>query len=273
MSRPAHLRTTTDLADQQVVVVGSANGIGRAVARGVVAQGGHVVCVDRDRDALSALALELGTDAEPVVLDLTGPGVRAGLERTAEGASGLVVTAGAHVRKLLVDYDDDDFERVMGVNVRGTFEALRVFGPAMARRGGGSIVLTSSMRALSVEPGQGVYAASKAAVIQLARAAAAEFGDRGVRCNAVLPGITHTAMTTQVSDDPDWYEAFATKTALLRWAQPEEIAAVILFLLSPASTYVTGAAWPVDGGWTAIDGRFDPPMRGPGTADEGSGSS
>jgi NAD(P)-dependent dehydrogenase (short-subunit alcohol dehydrogenase family) len=118
----------------------------------------------------------------------------------------------------------------------------------------------SSIRAQVVEPGQGVYAATKAGAVQLARTLAAEVGRRGVRVNAIAPGIVETPLTAQIQDRPDWYQAYADKAALGRWAKPSELAGAVVFLASDAASYVTGSQLFVDGGWTAVDGRFSPPL-------------
>ena len=130
----------------------------------------------------------------------------------------------------------------------------------MVETGGGSMIVTSSIRSLLVEPGQGVYAATKASLVQLARGFAVELAPHNIRVNAVAPGVVDTPLTAPIKKNPAWYGAYAEKSAMRRWAAPEEIAWPIVFLASPASSYITGTVLFVDGGWTAIDGRFEPPL-------------
>jgi NAD(P)-dependent dehydrogenase (short-subunit alcohol dehydrogenase family) len=130
----------------------------------------------------------------------------------------------------------------------------------MAERGSGSIVAFSSFRAQVVEPGQGVYAATKSGTVQMLRALAAELGPRGVRVNAIAPGVVETPLTAQIKASPEWYDAYAAKSILGRWAKPHEMVGMIVYLASEASSYVTGACVMVDGGWTAADGRYVPPL-------------
>jgi len=136
---------------------------------------------------------------------------------------------------------------------------LQAAGRVMTRQGSGSIVMFSSIRSQVVEPGQSVYAATKAGIVQLVRTAAAEFGPSGVRVNAVGPGVVETPLTAPIKNNNEWYDAYAKKNPMQRWAQPSEMVGPTLFLASDAASYVTGTLLFADGGWTAADGRFTPP--------------
>ena len=172
----------------------------------------------------------------------------------------LVSTPSINVRKPLLEYTDEEFDRVVDLNLKGTFRLIREFGKGMAGRGSGSIIAFSSIRAQVVEPGQGVYAATKSGTVQMLRALAAELGPRGVRVNAIAPGVVETPLTAQIKESPEWWNSYAAKSILRRWAAPHEMAGMIVYLASDASSYVTGAFMLVDGGWTAADGRFQPPL-------------
>src|SRR5262249_26976234 len=167
-------------------------------------------------------------------------------------------TPGVNVRKRLLDYAEDEFDKVIRVNLKGTFNALRGAGPIMTMQGSGSIVIFSSIRSVVVEPGQSVYAATKAAIVQLVRGAACELGP-AVRVNAVGPGVVETPLTAPIKADDDWYNAYANKTIMKRWASPDEMAGPTLFLISDAASYVTGTILFADGGCLAADGRSTPP--------------
>lgn len=248
-----------DLAGRRMMVVGAGSGIGREAALALGAHGAKVVCADRDPESAAAVAGLIGPAAESLVLDvLDTAAVQAAAERYAD-LEALVFTAATNVRKRIAEYTMEEFDRVISLNLRASFALLRAFGPRMAANGGGSIIGFSSIRALTVEPGQGPYAATKAGLVQLARTAAAEFGPSGVRVNVIAPGVVETPLTAQIKDDQAWYDAYAAKSALGRWSRPEELAGAVVYLASDASSFVTGSVLTVDGGWTAVDGRFDPP--------------
>jgi NAD(P)-dependent dehydrogenase (short-subunit alcohol dehydrogenase family) len=170
----------------------------------------------------------------------------------------LVATPAVNVRKRLLSYTDDEMDRVIDLNLKATFRVTQAVAQVM--EDGGSIILTSSIRSVTVEPGQGVYAATKAALVQLARGFAVELAPKNIRVNALAPGVVETPLTEPIKKNAEWYSAYANKNALKRWAQPEEMAWPVVFLASPASSYVTGTVLFVDGGWTGIDGRFEPPL-------------
>jgi NAD(P)-dependent dehydrogenase (short-subunit alcohol dehydrogenase family) len=256
-------RSLFDLTGRTAVVVGAASGIGQAAAHGLAAFGARVVCADSNFDGACGTAGRIdaeGGHAIAIHIDITDLGsVRSAL-REVGAPDALVTTPSINVRRPIMDIDDDSFDRVVGLNLKGTFRLLREFGTSMAERGRGSIVVFSSIRATVVEPGQGVYAATKAGTVLLARTLAAELGERGVRVNAVAPGVVETPLTEQIKQHPEWYRAYAEKGALRRWAQPSELAGVVVFLCSDAASYVTGTELHVDGGWLAQDGRFQPPL-------------
>ncbi|MEM1645442.1 MAG: SDR family oxidoreductase [Ignisphaera sp.] len=247
------------------VVTGAASGIGRAIAELFVKLGGKVVASDINEKGLEDLKKSvdgkiLTFKADITKVDEVKELVKFSLDNLGE-VNVLYIVPAINVRKRIEDYTYEDFDRVVNVNLRGTFIVLKEFLRVMKNnKGGGSVIIFSSIRNMVVEPGQSVYAATKAGVVQLARTAAAEYGKYGIRVNVIAPGVVDTQLTQQIKNDPEWYRAYAEKTVFKRWATPLEVASVAVFLAMPASSYITGAVIYVDGGWTAIDGRYEPKL-------------
>jgi NAD(P)-dependent dehydrogenase (short-subunit alcohol dehydrogenase family) len=249
--------------DGRHAVVLGCGGIGHEIVAGLAAQGARVSCLDKDpavaraaADHAQAVRPGEHTAHEADVLDAVALAERA---QELGDVDVLVVTVGRNVRKRLLDYSLEEFAAVTGLNLGGTFNAMQAFAPRMAERGQGSVIALGSIRSVTVEPGQGVYAATKAGMLQMVRTLAAELGPQGVRVNTVAPGVVETPLTAQIKQDAAWAEAYASKSALGRWAQPSEMVGAVLYLASDAASFVTGSQVVVDGGWTAVDGRFTPP--------------
>jgi NAD(P)-dependent dehydrogenase (short-subunit alcohol dehydrogenase family) len=246
------------LDGRRALVVGAGRGIGAACAAGLGAFGAEVVCADVDAEAAAATAKTID-GATSRRLDIGDAASIAGAAEAIGAPDVLVTTPSINVRKRVVDYTDAELDRVVDLNLKGTFRLCRAFGALMADAGRGSMIGFTSIRAQTTEPGQGAYAATKAATVMLFKTLAAELGPRGVRANTVAPGVVETPLTQPIRDRPDWYEAYAAKAVLKRWAQPSEMVGAVVFLASDAASYVTGSTLVVDGGWTAADGRYEPP--------------
>ncbi|MEM7736989.1 MAG: SDR family oxidoreductase [Deinococcota bacterium] len=252
-----------ELTGKQIMIIGAGSGIGAAAAHGLAAFGAQVLCTDIAQDAADAVAtsiIEQGGSAQSKAVNITD---KASIEAAMDSLGqldGLVCTPSINVRKPFLELTPDEFDKVIGINLKGSFLAMQAAGARMKAQQSGSVVLFSSIRSQVVEPGQSIYAATKAGTLQMVRGLASELGELGVRVNAIAPGVVETPLTNPIRNQPDWYNAYAQKGALGRWAQPKEMVGAVVYLMSEASSFVTGTLMLVDGGWTAVDGRFTPPL-------------
>lgn len=255
-----------NLSNKVGIVTGAAQGIGQGIAYAFSANGGKVMCADIKEKELKNTVEEIkrqGGIAEGIVTDITDVDqVKKLYAKTIETfgkIDALYVVPGINYRKKIENYSYDEFDKVVNLNLKGAFILLKEIGTKLGNNGnGGSIILLSSIRSLTVEPGQGVYAATKAGILQLAKTLAAEMGKFNVRVNAIGPGVIETPLTQQIKNDEEWYRAYAEKSALKRWGTVKEVAGPAIFLATDAASFITGTIIYVDGGWTAIDGRYDP---------------
>ncbi|WP_433671595.1 glucose 1-dehydrogenase [Nocardia sp. CA-136227] len=243
-----------DLSGKTILITGAARGIGAETARQAVGAGANVVIADVLDDDGKALAAELGAQAVYQHLDVTSePDWLAALAaaRDAFGGTvnGLVNNAGISTGDLLTNESVEHFRKVIDINLVGVFLGMRTFIPALKEAGGGSIVNISSAAGLMGLALTGSYGASKWAVRGMSKVAAIENGVDRIRVNSVHPGMTYTPMTAQVGIQQG--EGGYPNTPMGRVGEADEIAAAIVFLLSDAASYVTGAELAVDGGWTA----------------------
>jgi NAD(P)-dependent dehydrogenase (short-subunit alcohol dehydrogenase family) len=250
------------MGERAAIVTGGGGGIGRATSLGLAAKGVAVLAIDVDEQRAGetvAAIEEAGGAAAAFTADVTDPEAVSAYVRECEerfgGVDCFFNNAGYEgAIAPIPDYPLDEFDRTMAVNVRGVFLGLQHVIPAMRRRGGGSIVNVSSQAGLRGVPGLSAYSASKHAVIGLTRGAALEVAREGIRVNAVCPGPTETRMMREIErtverqgGDPS---GFVDRIPIGRYGRPEEIAALVVWLLVDAPPFLTGAVLPIDGGMT-----------------------
>ncbi|MES5481118.1 SDR family oxidoreductase [Bradyrhizobium sp. INPA03-11B] len=254
-------RKLFDLTGKTAVVLGAASGIGRSSAEALASLGARVLCADRTLEGAEATAAairEQGGSATAAACDAAD---RADVEALATKARTelqrvdiAVTTPGLNIRKTILDYTEEDLDRVINLNIKGTVWFFQAFGRIMVKQQGGSLIACSSVRAVTIEPGLAVYGSTKAAIGLLVKGFASEVGRSGVRVNAIAPSIAETALTGPFKQRPDIYNLYAGHTVFNRWSSADEVATAVAYLASDAASYVSGSTLFVDGGWTAVDG-------------------
>jgi 3-oxoacyl-[acyl-carrier protein] reductase len=243
--------------DRSVIVTGAASGIGRSLAKLFAEAGDRVAVLDRNADALDKVAAEIGATTAIAVDVSDSADVSATVEAARRALGGIEVLC--NVAGVLDDYaaatetSDELWDNIIGVNLSGPFYMSRAAIPAMLAAGGGSIVNIASISAFVAGGGGAAYTSSKHGVLGLTRQLAFDYGSKGIRCNAVCPGATRTGMTEYLFTDEGrnpHVDAAIGGTPAGRWASPEEIGRLVLWLASDEASFVHGAAYVVDGGWT-----------------------
>jgi NAD(P)-dependent dehydrogenase (short-subunit alcohol dehydrogenase family) len=243
------------------VVTGAARGIGRAIAERLASEGALTLCADVEEGELTSVVQAIeqsGGRAQALACDVSNPDDVERLLAAADAAGGphaLVSNAAIQYEETIEDTPPEEWDRVLGINLKGVYLCARAAIPRMRKLGGGSIVNMASVNGFWVEPKLGAYCAAKGGVINLTRSIALDFGKDGIRCNCVCPGYIDTGMAQRyfdVQDDPETARAEASRMhALGRIGRPEEVAAIVLFLCSDESSFCTAQPFIVDGGLSA----------------------
>lgn len=240
------------MSGRHVAVTGGGTGLGLAICSAMARDGATVTMIGRRENVLKEAASKLEGEVNCLAADISDTGSAPAIARKLEETGPvdvLVNNAGTHHKASVTETGDDDFERVLSTNLKGTFALTREVARGMIARRAGSIVFISSMAALFGIPSVPSYTASKAALLGLMREMAVEFGPYGIRVNAIAPGFIETDMNRGIfRKDPKRLEKILDRTPMGQLGMPEDVAQAVLYLSSPGARFVTGVCLPVDGG-------------------------
>ncbi|MGH9661257.1 MAG: SDR family oxidoreductase [Bryobacteraceae bacterium] len=246
------------MKDKVAVVLGGTSGIGQAIARGYAKAGATAVASSRDRGKVNAMADELealGSKTLRIASDVQDRASLEALCRETVAAFGrvdvLVVTSGTLKKEPSAGVSEEDWNRIIDINLNGTFRANQVFGRQMIAQKSGAIINTCSMTSFVSFSEVASYGASKAGVLLLTRTLACEWAKHGVRVNAIAPGVFRTPLNAHVLDLPERSAAIAARTPMGRTGRVEELVGAAILLASEAGSFITGETIAVDGGFLA----------------------